>query len=132
MIRNLIHITITGAIVFFLSSCSSDSSHAYLHPSQEQLKVNETCTLIYEKPYSNLLGTARESKARKIVIVDEGILVFFSDGKEAVLPIYSGLPLGNEYYCGSRRKSTTPCLSANDWDTQCHRSRPIPPNRFKY
>ncbi|MGK5093920.1 hypothetical protein WDW89_18140 [Deltaproteobacteria bacterium TL4] len=125
-------IFIAALLVFFLvSGCTSGSPKAYYYPTDEALKVQETCTLIYAPQYAGILEGHRQIRVNKITIISEGILAQFSSGREFVMPIQTALPLGNEYYCGNWH-GHYPCLSENDWDSNCARTYPVPPNRFKY
>ncbi|MBF0351251.1 MAG: hypothetical protein HQM11_09460 [SAR324 cluster bacterium] len=130
--RNLIQLlaSLTGLVLLAVGCASSRENYAY--PTEIEIKVNETCTRIYDPANRGIIAVSRHTRVIKFVVVSEGILTFFADGKSYVLPLQTGLDDGEEYYCGSNKKSTTPCLSTNDWDTHCKRSRPIRPDKFKY
>ena len=95
----------------------------YRYPSAQTQTVDYLCAAVYEPQYALYLVNARKSPISKIIPVEAGILAYFQNGKQVVVPIESNLPLGQEFYCGKRQHY--PCLWGNNQDRNCTRNKPL-------
>ena len=106
-----------------LSGCATTPEPSFLYPTAQAQNVDYLCTIVYEPQYALLLVSSRQSSISKIIPVEEGLIAYFRDGNRVVLPIDSGLPLGESFYCG-QRETHFPCLIGDNRDPNCTRKRP--------
>ncbi|MBF0276544.1 MAG: hypothetical protein HQM13_02075 [SAR324 cluster bacterium] len=109
-----------GFFCLFQIGCKSQPSPQYAYPTAQSQNVDYLCTIVYEPQYALLLVNSRQSRISKIAPVEEGLIAYFNDGNKVVLPIASGLPLGEEFHCGQRDKHY-PCLIGDNQDPNCTR-----------
>lgn len=95
----------------------------YVYPTAQDQNVNYLCNIIYEPQYALFLLSARRFRVSKIVPVEDGLIAYFKNEKQVLLPINSGLPVGEEFYC-RQRDSSYPCLLGDNRDSNCTRNRP--------
>ena len=115
----------------FLGACSStDTSSDYFYQTVSQQRVLELCALVFSDPYYQYISPSRRVKLRRLRTTSWGFWATFADGRTYKVPIVSGLPTGENYYC-YYRPVPTKCASRNDWDKRCKWDQTYHPNRFQ-
>ena len=115
----------------FLGACSSkDTSSNYFYPTGSQQRVLELCALVFSDPYYQYISPSRRVKLSRFRTTSWGFWATFADGRTYKVPIVSGLPTGENYYC-YYRPVPTDCASRNDWDKRCEWDQTYHPNRFQ-
>jgi len=114
-----------------LGACSrTDTSSNYFYPTGSQQRVLELCALVFSDPYYQYISPSRRVKLRRFRTTQWGFWATFADGRTYKVPIVSGLPAGENYYCYYRTVPTK-CASRNDWDKRCEWDQTYHPNRFQ-
>ena len=115
----------------FLGACSStNTSSNYFYPTGSQQRVLELCALVFSDPYYQYISPSRRVKLSRFRTTSWGFWATFADGRTYKVPIVSGLPTGENYYC-YYRPVPTKCASRNDWDKRCEWDQTYHPNRFQ-
>ena len=132
-IRFLIFIWLGLVFTSFLSACSSNSirTRRYAYPSPEQNRVKQFCTALYSPPYVEYIAPSRKRKVKYIESKNSGLLAVFSDGHSYRVPLQTGLPPGEVFYC-NYRPEPTPCASDQNWDQRCLKDQPYRPGLFSF
>jgi hypothetical protein len=116
-------------LLLFISNCSSMDAN-YRFPTGKQQRVLELCALVFTEPHYQYISPSRKVKLNRLRTTSWGFWATFADGRTYKVPIASGLPEGENYYCNYRPLST-PCASRNDWDERCNWDHTYHPNRFQ-
>ena len=116
-------------LMLFISSCSSTDAN-YRFPTGKQQRVLELCALVFTEPHYQHISPSRKVKLNRLRTTSWGFWATFADGRTYKVPIASGLPEGENYYC-NYRPLPTPCASRNDWDESCKWDHTYHPNRFQ-
>ena len=124
--KNLLGISL---LVLVMSSCRNINPN-YSYPTGKQQRVMELCALVFTEPHYQHISPSRKVKLNRLRTTSWGFWATFSDGRSYKVPIASGLPEGENYYC-NYRPWPTPCASRNDWDERCNWDQTYHPNRFK-
>jgi len=124
--KNLLGISL---LVLVMSSCRNINPN-YSYPTGKQQRVMELCALVFTEPHYQHISPSRKVKLNRLRTTSWGFWATFSDGRSYKVPIASGLPEGENYYC-NYRPWPTPCASRNDWDERCYWDQTYHPNRFK-
>ena len=96
----------------------------------KQQRVLELCALVFTEPHYQHISPSRKVKLNRLRTTSWGFWATFADGRTYKVPIASGLPEGENYYCNFR-PLPTPCASRNDWDERCNWDNSYHPNRFQ-
>ena len=116
-------------LMLFIGSCSSMDSN-YRFPTGKQQRVLELCALVFTEPHYQYISPSRKVKLNRLRTTSWGFWATFADGRTYKVPIASGLPEGENYYC-NYQPLPTPCASRNDWDERCNYGHTYHPNRFQ-
>ena len=116
-------------LMLFIGSCSSMDAN-YRFPTGKQQRVLELCALVFTEPHYQYISPSRKVKLNRLRTTSWGFWATFADGRTYKVPIASGLPEGENYYC-NYRPLPTPCASRNDWDERCNWDNTYHPNRFQ-
>jgi len=116
-------------LMLFIGSCSSMDAN-YRFPTGKQQRVLELCALVFTEPHYQYISPSRKVKLNRLRTTSWGFWATFADGRTYKVPIASGLPEGENYYCNFR-PLPTPCASRNDWDERCNWDNSYHPNRFQ-
>ena len=116
-------------LLLFISSCSSKDVN-YRFPTGKQQRVLELCALVFTESHYQHISPSRKVKLNRLRTTSWGFWATFADGRTYKVPIASGLPEGEIYYC-NYRPLPTPCASRNDWDESCKWDHTYHPNRFQ-
>ena len=116
-------------LMLFISNCSSMDAN-YRFPTGKQQRVLELCALVYTEPHYQHISPSRKVKLNRLRTTSWGFWATFADGRTYKVPIVSGLPEGENYYC-NYQPLPTPCASRNDWDERCNWDNTYHPNRFQ-
>ena len=116
-------------LMLFISSCSSMDAN-YRFPTGKQQRVLELCALVFTEPHYQHISPSRKVKLNRLRTTSWGFWATFADGRTYKVPIASGLPEGENYYC-NYQPLPTPCASRNDWDERCNWDNTYHPNRFQ-
>jgi len=116
-------------LMLFISNCSSMDAN-YRFPTGKQQRVLELCALVFTEPHYQHISPSRKVKLNRLRTTSWGFWATFADGRTYKVPIASGLPVGENYYC-NYRPLPTPCASRNDWDERCNWDNSYHPNRFQ-
>ena len=116
-------------LMLFIGSCSSMDAN-YRFPTGKQQRVLELCALVFTEPHYQYISPSRKVKLNRLRTTSWGFWATFADGRTYKVPIASGLPEGENYYCNFR-PLPTPCASRNDWDERCNWDNTYHPNRFQ-
>lgn len=123
------HLLGSFLLMLFISSCSSTDAN-YRFPTGKQQRVLELCALVFTEPHYQHISPSRKVKLNRLRTTSWGFWATFADGHTYKVPIASGLPEGENYYC-NYRPLPTPCASRNDWDESCKWDHTYHPNRFQ-
>ena len=116
-------------LLLLMSSCRNmDTNYRYL--SGKQQRVLELCALVFTEPHYQYISPSRKVKLNRLRTTSWGFWATFADGRTYKVPIASGLPEGENYYC-NYRPLPTPCASRNDWDERCNWDHTYHPNRYQ-
>jgi len=116
-------------LLLFISNCSSMDSN-YRFPTSKQQRVLELCAMVFTEPHYQYISPSRKVKLNRLRTTSWGFWATFADGRTYKVPIASGLPEGENYYC-NYRPLPTPCASRNDWDERCNYDHTYHPNRYQ-
>ena len=116
-------------LILFICSCRSINTN-YRFPTGKQQRVLELCALVFTEPHYQYISPSRKVKLNRLRTTSWGFWATFADGHTYKVPIASGLPEGENYYC-NYRPLPTPCASRNDWDERCNLDHTYNPNRFQ-
>ena len=116
-------------LMLFIGSCSSMDAN-YRFPTGKQQRVLELCALVFTEPHYQYISPSRKVKLNRLRTTSWGFWATFADGRTYKVPIASGLPEGENYYCNFR-PLPTPCASRNDWDERCNYDHTYHPNRYQ-
>ena len=116
-------------LMLFIGSCSSMDAN-YRFPTVKQQRVLELCALVFTEPHYQHISPSRKVKLNRLRTTSWGFWATFADGRTYKVPIASGLPEGENYYCNFR-PLPTPCASRDDWDERCNWDNTYHPNRFQ-
>ena len=116
-------------LMLFIGSCSSMDAN-YRFPTGKQQRVLELCALVFTEPHYQHISPSRKVKLNRLRTTSWGFWATFADGRTYKVPIDSGLPEGENYYC-NYQPLPTPCASRNDWDERCNWDNTYHPNRFQ-
>ena len=116
-------------LMLFMSSCRSIDAN-YIYPTGKQQRVLELCALVFTEPHYQHISPSRKVKLNRLRTTSWGFWATFADGRTYKVPIASGLPEGENYYC-NYQPLPTPCASRNDWDERCNWDNSYHPNRFQ-
>ena len=116
-------------LMIFISSCSIKDVN-YRFPTGKQQRVLELCALVFTEPYYQYISPSRKVKLNRLRTTSWGFWATFADGRTYKVPIASGLPEGENFYC-NYRPLPTPCASRNDWDERCNWDHTYHPNRYQ-
>ena len=115
-------------LMLFISSClRMDANYRFATGTQQ--RVLELCALVFTEPHYQHISPSRKVKLNKLRTTSWGFWATFADGRTYKVPIASGLPEGENYYC-NYQPLPTPCASRNDWDERCNWDNTYHPNRF--
>ena len=123
------HLFVSFFLMLFISSCSRMDAN-YRFPTGKQQRVLELCALVFTEPHYQHISPSRKVKLNKLRTTSWGFWATFADGRTYKVPIASGLPEGENYYC-NYQPLPTPCASRNDWDERCNWDNTYHPNRFQ-
>ena len=127
LVRNIF--LVSFFLMLFIGSCSSMDAN-YRFPTGKQQRVLELCALVFTEPHYQHISPSRKVKLNRLRTTSWGFRATFADGRTYKVPIASGLPEGENYYC-NYRPLPTPCASRNDWDERCNWDNSYHPNRFQ-
>ena len=116
-------------LMLFIGSCSSMDAN-YRFPTGKQQRVLELCALVFTETHYQHISPSRKVKLNRLRTTSWGFWATFVDGRTYKVPIASGLPEGENYYC-NYQPLPTPCASRNDWDERCNWDNNYHPNRFQ-
>ena len=116
-------------LMLFMSSCRSIDAN-YIYPTGKQQRVLELCALVFTEPHYQHISPSRKVKLNRLRTTSWGFWATFADGRSYKVPIASGLPEGENYYC-NYQPLPTPCASRNDWDKRCSWDNTYYPNRYQ-
>ena len=116
-------------LMLFASSCSRMDAN-YRYPTGKQQRVLELCALVFTEPHYQHISPSRKVKLNKLRTTSWGFWATFADGRTYKVPIASGLPEGENYYC-NYQPLHTPCASKKDWDERCNWDNTYHLNRFQ-
>ena len=116
-------------LMIFIGSCSSMDTN-YRFPTGKQQRVLELCALVFTDPHYQHISPSRKVKLNRLRTTSWGFWATFADGRTYKVPIASGLPEGENYYC-NYLPLPTPCASRNDWDDRCKWDHTYHHNRFQ-
>ena len=116
-------------LLLFISNCSSMDAN-YRFPTGKQQRVLELCALVFTGPHYQHISPSRKVKLNRLRTTSWGFWATFADGRTYKVPIASGLPEGENYYC-NYQPLPTPCASRNDWDERCNYDHTYHPNRYQ-
>ena len=116
-------------LMLFISCCSRMDAN-YRFPTGKKQRVLELCALVFTEPHYQHISPSRKVKLNRLRTTSWGFWATFADGRSYKVPIDSGLPEGENYYC-NYQPLPTPCASRNDWDERCNWDNTYHPNRFQ-
>ena len=116
-------------LLLFISNCRSIDAN-YRFPTGKQQRVLELCALVFTEPHYQYISPSRKVKLNRMRTTSWGFWATFADGRTYKVPIASGLPEGENYYC-NYQPLPTPCASRNDWDERCNYDHTYHPNRYQ-
>ncbi len=127
----LYHFLVVLLLGLTLGACSNIKNGSnYSYPTSRQQRVLELCALVFSAPYYQYISPSRRVKLKRFRTTSWGFWATFADGRTYKVPIVSGLPTGENYYCNYRPVPTA-CASRNDWDERCEWDQSYHPNRFQ-